>query len=291
MVIRYTGAIVLLANLLRTGKTEQHGHAVIASEGLTWNSRSNVRAIVEGGIVPSLILLVRSGTHMQREFSATVLGRLANTSAKRKLIANAGAIAPFVGLLTTGTNGQKEEAAVVLGQLAINNDDNKRQIEAEGGHFCKGSFKGPAGDDNNGGDSTVRVLPESIKSLNTFRSLKRIVTRATKKLSEHVSLMLPMKSRIQVWIKNEKPHLVKMQLGMEHLSEAAFQAAPNFKYYDDCLRQSPLFDIYEDYVNMVDDYILKITKDEFDVPNIISQRASVNELHVKSQIWTSARSM
>ncbi|KAG6604679.1 putative secreted RxLR effector protein [Phytophthora cinnamomi] len=104
-----------------------------------------------------------------------------------------------------------------------------------------------ASHDDNGGvadDNTEeRVIPESLKSLKTFKTIKSLKTlktikqtmsQASKTFNEQISPLLSMKARVKIWSKNEKPlDFVKKQLGIEHLSEAAFLAAPNFKYYDD----------------------------------------------------------
>nr|AEK80549.1 Avh41 [Phytophthora sojae] len=86
-------------------------------------------------------------------------------------------------------------------------------------------------------DSEDRVVPESLKSLNTFKSIKKTFSRAGRTFSEHVSPVLPLKARLQVWAKNEKSvEFVRQELmlsTLDDLTEAARKKTTKFKFYDD----------------------------------------------------------
>lgn len=58
-------------------------------------------------------------------------------------------------------------------------------------------------------------------------------------------------------------------------------------YRDIKLRTSKPYKVYEKYVNLLDDYILKLTMENAEIPpNLVSKEASVRELQIKTQIWT-----
>ncbi|OWZ15424.1 RxLR effector protein [Phytophthora megakarya] len=85
---------------------------------------------------------------------------------------------------------------------------------------------------NSGEEKTIGL--EKLKSLNSFKSFRRSMSRTSKSITDKISLVLPMESKLVVWSNNGKSvSFVKKELGLENLSDAAFKQAKNFKYYDD----------------------------------------------------------
>ncbi|KAG3016891.1 hypothetical protein PC120_g11359 [Phytophthora cactorum] len=73
-----------------------------------------------------------------------------------------------------------------------------------------------------------------LKSLQTFKSISRTVSKATNSFSEKISPALPIKSRLQVWSNNGKSvSFVRKELGMDGLDDALLTQAKNFQFYDD----------------------------------------------------------
>ncbi|KAG7380910.1 hypothetical protein PHYPSEUDO_006680 [Phytophthora pseudosyringae] len=130
--IRNAGALGLLVNLLLSEVDDQQQHAVTAIEHLTAHNNENLKAIAQEGAVPPLVALLRTGTDLEKELGAIVLGRLAGTKANRESIAGEGAIPLFVELARTGTDGVKEEVVLVLSRLAKENA-YKTVIQTVGG--------------------------------------------------------------------------------------------------------------------------------------------------------------
>ncbi|KAE8961891.1 hypothetical protein PR003_g29828 [Phytophthora rubi] len=87
---------------------------------------------------------------------------------------------------------------------------------------------------NDDSEDRVPVRPETLEKISTFKSFKRSMTRAAKSLSDQVSPMLPIKTKLKVWASNEKSlDFVRKELKLDDLAGDALKAAPNFKYYDD----------------------------------------------------------
>ncbi|KAE8996382.1 hypothetical protein PR003_g18372 [Phytophthora rubi] len=133
------------------------------------------------------------------------------------------------------------------------------------------------------------------------------------------------KSKLKLWAENSVPRSdVKAKLGLENLRGRTLESHPNFTFFQKyiakqyeyqldgwlkqglstfdiwqkleldrvhvlLLRQSGVYRIYQDYVNLMDDYVLKLMRRGFDVPDLISKEASERELLLKTQIWTSAK--
>ncbi|KAE9313617.1 hypothetical protein PF008_g19687 [Phytophthora fragariae] len=87
---------------------------------------------------------------------------------------------------------------------------------------------------NDDSEDRVLVRPETLEKISTLKSFKRSMTRAAKSLSDQVSPMLPIKTKLKVWASNEKSlDFVRKELKLDDLAGDALKAAPNFKYYDD----------------------------------------------------------
>ena len=115
---------------------EGAGPPMYTSPHLVWlaDDDANHTAIIDAGVLPPLVALLKTSTADAQDMAAYLLRILACKNAANKVaIAVAGAIKPLVALVTNGAAGGQERAAEALQNLAGNNAANKVAIAAAGG--------------------------------------------------------------------------------------------------------------------------------------------------------------
>ena len=127
IVIAAAGAIPILIDIIRTGRTAAKHHALGALANLTRGPSVIKDAVAAaGGPNGSIALFVefmRSGSEYQKEYAATTLAHLAKGSDERKIaIKTAGALPPAIHLARSGDDKAKEFAASLLRNLACHKD-------------------------------------------------------------------------------------------------------------------------------------------------------------------------
>ncbi|POM58956.1 Secreted RxLR effector peptide protein [Phytophthora palmivora] len=133
------------------------------------------------------------------------------------------------------------------------------------------------------------------------------------------------KAKLRVWaMKDVDPTTVQNKLGMGGLQGEALERHPNYKFLDRYIRKrftyqedgmlkqglttfdiwkmlevhrikntvrksSTTFAAYKRYVNKMDDYIIWLKKNNYEIPDLRSKDATPEELWEKTLIWTSAK--